>query len=264
MVDLLLAASAGVAAGALNTVVGSGTLITFPLLLALGLPPVSANVTNTLGLVPGSLSGAWGYRRELAGQQARLVRLVPASLLGGAVGAGLLLVLPEQVFGAVVPVLIGLAVVLVVVQPGLQRLLRRRRDDQAARDGSTVDTRGRHRDRYTAAWPLTAATGVYGGYFGAAQGVLLVAGLGSVLDDDLQRVNALKNVLAGAVNGVAAVVFVVVAAELIVWPIVVAVAAGSALGGVLGARIGRRLPDLLLRGVIVVVGVVAVAALVLA
>lgn len=259
--DLLLAALAGVAAGTINTIVGSGTLISFPLLLALGLPPVIANITNNLGLVPGSFSGAWGYRRELVGQRGRLVRLLPASVVGAATGAMLLLVLPESAFRAVVPVLIGIALVLVVVQPRLQRVLRRRRE-AAAEGGANLDAHGRHHDRFGAALPITALTGVYGGYFGAAQGVLLLGALGAVLDDDLQRINGLKNVLAGAVNAVAAVVFVVVAPELVEWTFVAALAAGALLGGVVGAKVGRRLPPLLLRGVILLVGLVAIVSLV--
>ena len=262
MLDLFLALLAGIAAGTINTIVGSGTLISFPLLLALGLPPVTANVTNNLGLVPGSFSGAWGYRRELRGQGRRIRTLLPASILGGALGAALLLVLPESAFRAVVPVLIAVALVLVVVQPRLQASLRRRRAAAADAGEATVDAAGRHADRYGLAWPITAVTGVYGGYFGAAQGVLLIGALGAVLDDDLQRLNGLKNLLAGSVNLVAAVVFVVVAPQLVAWPFVAAVAAGALLGGVLGARVGRRLPPLLLRGTIVAVGVVAIVALV--
>lgn len=263
MLDLLLALLAGVAAGGINAVVGSGTLISFPLLLALGLPPVSANITNNLGLVPGSFSGAWGYRRELRGQRRRILTLLPASVLGGVVGAGLLLVLPESAFRAVVPVLIAVALVLVLVQPRLQASLRRRRAAAAEAGEVAVDAAGRHADRYGLAWPITAATGVYGGYFGAAQGVLLIGALGAVLDDDLQRINGLKNLLAGSVNLVAAVVFVVVAPELVAWPFVAAVAAGALVGGALGAKAGRRLPPLLLRGIIVTVGVVAIVTLVL-
>lgn len=261
MLELLLAALAGVAAGTINTIVGSGTLISFPVLLALGLPPVSANVTNNVGLVPGSFSGAWGYRRELAGQRGRLLRLLPASVVGAVTGAVLLLVLPESAFRTVVPVLIGIALVMVVVQPRLQATLRRRREASAA-GGAALDARGRHHDRYGAAIPITALTGVYGGYFGAAQGILLIGALGVVLDEDLQRLNGLKNVLAGAVNLVAAVVFVIVAPGLIVWELVAAVAVGALLGGILGARVGRRLPPLLLRGFIVVVGSVAIVSLV--
>ena len=263
MLELSLALLAGVVAGAINTIVGSGTLISFPLLLALGLPPVSANITNNIGLVPGSFSGAWGYRRELRGQRRRLLTLLPASVLGGSVGAGLLLVLPESAFQTVVPVLIGVALVLVVVQPRLQASLRRRRAAAVQAGDAVVDAGGRHADRYGLAWPITAATGVYGGYFGAAQGVLLIGALGAVLDDDLQRLNGLKNVLAGAVNLVAAIVFLVVAPQLVAWPFVAAVAVGALLGGVLGARVGRRLPSPLLRGIVVTVGLVAIVSLVL-
>ena len=191
-VEALLVLAAGVAAGTINTIVGSGTLITFPTLLAVGLNPVVANVSNTIGLVPGSLSGAIGYRRELTGQRSRLLRLAPASAAGGLVGGVLLLVLPGEAFAAVVPVLIGLGCVLVAVQPWLARRLAE--DDPATRPphGSVLMV------------ALVFATGVYGGYFGAAQGVLLVAIMGLLLDEHLQRINATKNVLALLVNAVAA------------------------------------------------------------
>jgi uncharacterized membrane protein YfcA len=236
---------AGVAAGTINTVVGSGTLITFPTLLAFGVPPVVANVSNNVGLVPGALSGAIGYRRELAGQRARLVRLGSASLLGGLTGAVLLLVLPSSAFDAVVPALIALGVVLVVLGPGIQRRVAVR---AAERGGH-----GEHGAPWV--WPAVAGAGVYGGYFGAAQGVLLLAVLGIGVDDSLQRHNATKNVLALLVNGVAAVVFVLAAD--VDWAIAGLVAAGAVVGGQVGAGVGRRLPPTVLRGVIVVVGVVA-------
>jgi uncharacterized protein len=244
MVALLLA---GVAAGTINTVVGSGTLITFPTLLALGVPPVTANVSNNVGLVPGSLSGAIGYRRELVGQRSRLLRLGSASLLGGSVGAVLLLVLPASTFDAVVPVLIGLGCVLVVVQPRVSAWVARR-----------AETRGReiHSGGAWWVWALVAVTGVYGGYFGAAQGVLLMAVLGVGLQETMQRNNATKNVLALLVNSVAAIVFLV-AAE-IDWRAAGLIAVGAVVGGQIGATVGRRLPPTVLRGVIVVVGVVAV------
>lgn len=236
---------AGVAAGTINTVVGSGTLITFPTLLAVGLSPVTANVSNTVGLVFGSLSGAWGYRAELVGQRSRMLRLASASFLGGLVGAVLLLVLPSSAFDAIVPVLILLGVVLVILGPRISRTVAAR---HAARGGLP-----HHGAAWV--WPAVGAAGVYGGYFGAAQGVLLMAILGIGVDDTLQRHNATKNVLAAIVNGVAAVLFMVVAD--VDWRAAALVAVGSVVGGQIGATVGRRLPPALLRAVIVVVGVVA-------
>ncbi len=242
-VDAVLIVLAGVGAGTINTIVGSGSLITFPVLLALGYSPVVANVTNTVGIFPGSLSGAIGYRRELAGQRARMIRFGVISAIGGATGAVLLLALPEAVFDAVVPAIIALAVILVLIQPRLRGWL-------AARQRETKDYRGR--TTQTAVY----ASGIYGGYFGAAQGVLLIGILGSGLNETLQRVNALKNVLAMIVNLVAAVIFVFVAA--VAWGPALLIAAGSIVGGQIGAGVGRRLPAPVLRGVIVVIGVVAI------
>ena len=240
-------ALAGLGAGTINTVVGSGTLITFPALLAVGYPPVLANVSNTVGLVPGTLSGAVGYRAELAGQGRRLVRLGTASLLGGATGALLLLTLPQRAFQAIVPALIGLACVLVVVQPKLTGLLR-------TRDG------GHRAGARPVLYGAIFAAGVYGGYFGAAQGVLLIAVLGLLLDEHLQRINAAKNVLSLVVNAVAAMVFIAVTD--VSWLAVGLIAAGSTVGGQVGALVGRRIPPAVLRGVIVLVGVVAIVGLV--
>ncbi|HSK25889.1 MAG TPA: sulfite exporter TauE/SafE family protein [Jiangellales bacterium] len=235
---------AGLAAGTVNTVVGSGSLITFPTLLAVGLPPVAANVSNTVGLVPGSVTGALGYRAELAGQRTRLLRLGSATVLGALTGAALLLVLPAAVFGAVVPVLVVLACVLVAVQPWL---VRRLGDRPRRHHGGPV------------AWVLVLATGVYGGYFGAAQGIMLIAVLGLTLDEGIQRVNAAKNVLAGLANLAAGLVFLLVAP--VDWAAAALVALGAAAGGVLGARVGRRLPPLVLRVVVVLVGLAALVAL---
>ncbi|MGK4580433.1 sulfite exporter TauE/SafE family protein [Kitasatospora sp. HPMI-4] len=243
----LLVLVAGLGAGTINTVVGSGTLITFPVLLALGLPPVTANVSNTLGLVPGALSGAIGYRRELTGQAPRLRRLGAAALLGGLLGAYLLVRLPGSAFKAIVPVLILLALVLVVVQPRVARAMAARRRGEAAAEAGPLLLAG------------VFLTGVYGGYFGAAQGVLLIALMGMLLDDGMQRINAAKNVLALIVNGVAAVFFLLTSH--IDWTVVLLIAAGSVLGGQLGARIGRRLAPPVLRGIIVAVGLVAVGRL---
>jgi uncharacterized protein len=248
---MVLVALAGVAAGTINAVVGSGTLITFPTLLAFGVPPVTANVSNNVGLVPGSLSGAIGYRRELAGQRARLMRLGVASLLGGTLGALLLLWLPSSAFDAIVPALILLGVVLVIFGPRIQRGV-------AAR----AEARGGIPDHGVWwVWPAVAAAGVYGGYFGAAQGVLLMAILGIGVADTMQRHTATKNVLAFIVNLVAAVVFIAVAD--IDWVVAGLIALGSVVGGQLGATVGRRLPPALMRGVIAVVGLTALAVMLL-
>lgn len=244
--DAVLVIAAGFAAGTINTVVGSGSLITFPTLLALGVPPVVANVSNTVGLVPGSVTGAWGYRRELAGQRQRLVRLGAAAAAGAVIGAVLLLRLPESVFESVVPVLIGLACVLVVAQPWLVRRLGER-------------VRPAHGSWLVVV--LIFAAAVYGGYFGAAQGVLMIAVMGLGLNETLQRMNAAKNVLAGLVNLVAGLVFVVVAD--VDWRIAGLIAAGAFLGGLAGARLGRSLPPWVLRAAVVAIGVIAVVSLLL-
>jgi len=229
-------------------VVGSGTLVTFPVLLAVGYPPVVANVSNTVGLVPGSVSGAIGYREELAGQRQRVLRLGVASLLGGITGAVLLLTLPESAFEAIVPVLIAIALVLVVLQPRLSRMVAARRTAARPHGGPLL-------------WTGIYGTGVYGGYFGAAQGIILLALMGiAIPDEDLQRLNALKNVLAAIVNGVAAVVFIAVAE--VAWAPALILAVGAAVGGQIGAKVGRRLSPALLRGVIVVVGVAAIVQIV--
>jgi hypothetical protein len=241
--------AAGVAAGIINTVVGSGTLITFPVLLAVGYPPLTANVSNGLGLVPGSLFGAIGYRAELAGQRGRVLRFGVASTVGAVAGAILLLILPAKAFNAVVPVLIVLALVLVVAQPWLSRQIAARRVD------------GEHHPDQWWLWLGVLATGVYGGYFGAAQGVLLLGIMGVALAEPLQRVNAVKNVLAMLANLASGLVFVFVAH--VSWIVVVLIAIGSGIGGVIGARIGRKLSPVVLRGAIVVIGLAALGKLLL-
>jgi uncharacterized membrane protein YfcA len=230
---------AGLAAGTINTIVGSGSLISFPTLLALGYEPVVANVSNTIGLVPGSVSGTVGYRRELRGQRARIRALAAASVAGGLTGGILLLILPGSVFREVVPILILVACVLVAFQP---RLARR----AAERSGP------RHEHGGPLLLLTIFATGIYGGYFGAAQGIILIALLGIFLDDSIQRLNAAKNLLAALVNGVAAVLFIVAAD--VAWGAALVLAVGATLGGQLGATIGRRIPAPLLRIVIIVVG----------
>ena len=236
---------AGMAAGTINVVVGSGTLITFPTLLAFGVPPVTANVSNTIGLVPGVASGVVGYRRELRGQRARAIRLGSASIAGGIVGAVLLLSLPAGAFSAIVPALIVVGLVLVVLQPRISSWV----------DARHEGARGEFGPWWV--WPAVFGTGMYGGYFGAAQGVILMGLLGIGIADTLQRLNGLKNVLAGLVNGVAGLIFVFVAD--VDWTVVALIAAGSVVGGQIGATVGRRLSPTVLRIVIVVVGLVALA-----
>jgi uncharacterized membrane protein YfcA len=257
--ELVVVALAGGAAGFVNAVAGSGTLITFPTLLAFGVPPVTANVSNNVGLVPGAVSGALGSRPELTGQRQRVRRLVSAALVGGVVGAVLLLVLPTGAFDAIVPVLIGLGVLLVACQPLITRRAvtpagssRHSGRSETASVVEPVETR----DAWWL-WPVVALTGVYGGYFGAAQGILLIAVLGLGTADTLLRTNALKNVLAGLVNGVAAVVFVVFAD--VDWTIAVLIAIGSSIGAQVGIRTGRRVPSYVLRGFVIVVGLAALA-----
>jgi uncharacterized membrane protein YfcA len=235
---------AGVFAGGINTVVGSGTLVTFPVLLAVGYPPVVANVSNSLGLVPGSLSGAWGYREELKGQKSRIAKLLPASILGGIVGAILLVTLPAGAFKAIVPVLIVIALVLVVIQPWLNRKLSHRRSDG---DGGVL------------LWIGVFAAGIYGGYFGAAQGVLVMGIMGVLVNEHLQRMNALKNLLTAFVNLVAGILFIFIAH--VAWLPVLLLALGSVVGGQIGAKVGRKLPATALRAIIVVVGFAAIAKL---
>ncbi|WP_309096032.1 sulfite exporter TauE/SafE family protein [Streptomyces sp.] len=249
--EMVAVLAAGTGAGAVNAVVGSGTLITFPVLLATGLPPVTATVSNGLGLVPGSVSAIIGYREELRGQGRRAVVLGIGAVLGGLAGAVLLLTLPASAFERIVPVLVGLALVLVACQPLIARRVRRRRraGSRSRRDGGPLLFTG-----------LTLAS-VYGGYFSAAQGIIYVSLMGMLLDDTLQRLNAVKNVLAALVNTVAAVVFLFFAE--FDWTAVVLIAAGSALGGLIGARTGRRFSPAVLRALIVSVGTLALVHLVL-
>jgi len=239
--------AAGIAAGAINTVVGSGTLITFPILLAFGYRPVTANVSNTVGLVPGAVSGAAGYRRELAGQRERVLAAGGAAVCGGTVGSVLLLVLPESAFKAIVPFFIALALVLIVLQKQITRAVGDHRRGQG--------------ERVSAGTLLGIfCCGIYGGYFGAAQGILVLAVLGFGIDDKLQRLNAVKVITTGLANLVAGVVFVIAAH--VAWDVAGLIAAGSLIGGVIGARFGRVLPPAALRALIVIVGVTAIVRLV--
>lgn len=238
---------AGVAAGGINAVAGSGTLFTFPVLLALGYPPITATVSNSIGLAPGTLSGTIAYRRELAGQKARLIRFGTMSFFGAMTGAMLLIYLPSGVFESVVPFMIGGACVLIILQPRITKWARSRKP--ASKNGGPWMPAGAY------------AAGTYGGYFAAAQGIILISLLGATLDDDLQRLNALKNALATIANSTAAVFYIVLASP--AWPVVGLLAAGTIAGGYLGANFGRKLSPTALRVVLIIVGLTAAAQLVM-
>ena len=253
---MILIALAGVGAGAINAVVGSGTLITFPTLVALGYPPVTATMSNAVGLVAGGVSGTWGYRRELRGQWDRLRWQIPASLIGAGLGSWLLLHLPEKVFEKVVPVLLVLALGLVVVGPRIQEWARRRAE-KSGRSPEHVSGR-----RMAALVFGTFVIGIYGGYFTAAQGIMLIAAMSALLPEDMQRMNAAKNLLSLLVNIVAAVAYTVVAFDRISWAAAGLIAVGSLIGGFLGAHYGRRLSPNALRAAIVVVGAIGLYRLV--
>jgi uncharacterized membrane protein YfcA len=232
--EALAVLAAGATAGFVNTIVGSGSLVTFPVLLAVGYPSVTANVSNTIGLVFGGISGIYGYRRELRGQARRATTLGTGTTLGAITGGALLLALPSSVFDAVVPALILLAVALMAFRP---------KPTQATRNHTVV------------AAVAAFLTGIYGGYFGAAQGVILLAVLRLCFTDDLQRLNGLKNVLAGLANAAAALLFVLFAPH-IAWSAVALIAVGSIAGAQVGARVGRKLPEEVLRRVVIVVGTI--------
>ena len=243
-VTLVWLACAGFAGGFINAAVGAGTLITYPALLAAGIPPIAANGTNTTGLSPGSFASAWAYRAELRDRMVRLRWPLVASVTGAAIGATLVVSLPSEVFVIIVPWLVGAATILIAVQPMLARKIGEQRN------------RGAH-----SVWPWTGLIGVYGGYFGAAQGIMLMAALGLVYDSDTQRANGAKNILASVANITAAVVFAIHGE--VVWLAALALAFGSIPGGYVGGRIARRLPGQLLRGLVVLIGIGATLYLVL-
>jgi uncharacterized membrane protein YfcA len=240
---------AGLWAGTINSVVGSGTLVTFPVLIALGTAPVTASISNAMGLVAGNAAGAWGYRKELAGRGRQLLRLLPASLLGGITGAWLLLHLPEMVFHYAAPALIVLALLMVVFQPRLQQWVRNREEnpEHAIRD----------KGHGLVLIVLVYLAGVYGGYFVAAQGILLVGILGVFMTGTIQNANAMKNILVLGVNIVAAASYLLFAFGRINWTVVGIIAVSSLIGGVIGSKVGRRLSPAVLRGVIFALGLVA-------
>ncbi len=238
--DVAVALTGGLIAGTMNSVVGAGSLVSFPLLLAIGIPPVTANASNTVGLLPGSLGAVGGYRQELLARRPVLYRLGAVAAVGGIIGASLLLVLPAESFERAVPLLLLLAAALTAVQPRVNAWLERR---------------GGHRRAW---WLLVLGvglTGIYGGYFGAAQGVILLALIGALYEPDVQEANALKNALALVANFVAAVLFI--ATGHVDWAVALSVGGGSVIGGVLGVRVARRLPPAAFRWFAVVVAVVA-------
>ncbi|KIC63103.1 sulfite exporter TauE/SafE family protein [Pseudarthrobacter phenanthrenivorans] len=245
---------AGLWAGTINAVVGSGTLVTFPVLIALGVAPVVASMSNAMGLVAGTAAGAFGYRRELAGRGRQVLRLLPASVLGGVSGAWLLLHLPEKVFHYVAPVLLVLALLMVVFQPRLQDWVRNREanPEHAVRDK-------RHGVLLVV---LVYLAGVYGGYFVAAQGILLVGILGVFLTGTIQNANAMKNILVLGVNMVAAISYLLFAFDRINWLVVLLIAVSSTIGGILGSKVGRKLSPRVLRAVIFSLGIVALGVMI--
>lgn len=237
---------AGLLAGIINTVVGSGTLVTFPILLGAGIPPVAANVANNIGLAPGSLSGAVGYRHSLTMRLRPLLGLCAAALLGGSTGAALLAALPATWFQQVAPFLVGAAVVLVIVEPAIKKRL--------------PVAPGRARRGPGWLLPVTVfATSVYGGYFGAGQGVILLAAMTLLMIESLHEVNAVKNVLQAVDNLTSAAVFASVAH--VEWPVVGLLALGAVAGGQIGGRYGQRLPPVALRAFTVVIGIVGIVQL---
>jgi uncharacterized protein len=242
----LVLVAAGLAAGTASAMAGGASIITFPVLLAMGVPPLTANVTNTVGLSPIVVGAGFSAVPELRGQRARLTTLALPSLVGAITGSILLLTTPSEVFEAIVPALIAVSCVLMLLQPWLVR--------------HTLRGRG-ERGRRWVAQGSTFVVGMYTGYFGAASGVLFLALVGLVSVASLHELNAAKNMLVGLANAVATAVFVVVAP--VRWPMALALAAGSVVGGGVGMRLARRVPAPHLRAGIAVVGLVVAVRLAL-
>ena len=249
LLESILLFFAGVGAGMINSVVGSGSLLTFPTMIAIGFPPVVANITGNVGVLPGSFAGAFAYRKFFAGSGKHLIITALFSAVGGAMGAVLILSLPPEIFSAIVPILIGLAVLLVIFGPTIKKAVLKK-----SHDIEKPDSR----------FPLyitTALTGVYGGYFGAGQGIILLSFLSLMIRGGIQRANAYKNVLAGAGNLAATVVFLFFAD--IAWNAAILIMIGSLIGGIIGGRYGQRIPELAYRIFIVTIGIVAITYFVL-
>ncbi len=252
----ILAALAGVAAGMVNALAGGGSLISFPTLMALGLPPLLANLTNTVALTPGYAGAAWAQRQDLAGQGQRIRRLVPAASLGGVLGAGLLLRSDERLFAALVPWLILFGSALLALQPSLRRRLRSASTAPPAGQRQNVrlpEPTGRLHGP-TDGWLIgaVALAAVYGGYFGAGLSVILLAVLGLAFDDSLTRLNGLKQLLSLATNLCAALVLV--ASGRVHWPVALIVGLAAILGGALGGALAHRIPGEALRWLVVGLG----------
>jgi uncharacterized protein len=242
-INLVLVGLAAVAAGAINALAGGGTLITFPALVAVGLPAVAANITNTVALCPGYVGGTLAQRKDLKGQEKRLWYLIPAGVIGGLIGGILLLQTGEKLFRGLVPWLILGASVLLAVQDPVKSWLTRRRAERTGDDSH---------ERWSAL-PVGVAA-IYGGYFGAGLSVIVLAALGLTFDDSLTRLNALKQLIGFCVN-VAAAVFFLFSGK-VVWIAALVMAVGALAGGVLGGRLASRVKPQTLRWVVVTIGVV--------
>ncbi len=250
LVSSTIAFLAACLAGAVNAVAGGGSLISFPTLVWLGLPSITANATNTVAMWPGSMASGWGYRRELSTTERRMYVLILPSVAGGLLGALLLRLTPGQLFDRLVPVLILFATCLFMAQEPVQRLFNR----------STLEHRGA---RWLAGGILFQfLVGIYGGYFGAGIGILMLAALSIMGHDDIHQMNGFKNLLATFVNGIAALYFIWMG--MVSWPDAAIMAAGAVVGGVGGAGIARRLGQQTVRRIVVAVGFSMAAGLMLA
>lgn len=237
--DDLAIAGVGVLAGAVNTIAGAGSLITFPVLVALGLSPLSANVTNDIGIIPGNLSGVWGLRSQLQGQRQRAIELGAVAAVGSLAGGVLLLALPSHSFTLAVPALVAIASLLTLFQPTV---------------AERVKQAGAHESKLALGVAVTLVA-LYGGYFGPGIGVLFIAALGIFIADSLPRLNAVKNILSAIANGGAGILFAFVAP--VRWWVVLILAVSSTVGGPLGARLSLIIPPRILRPVIGILGLVA-------
>ncbi|WP_116807657.1 sulfite exporter TauE/SafE family protein [Steroidobacter cummioxidans] len=240
--DLLIAALAAVGAGAVNALAGGGTLISFPVLVALGVPPVASNITNAVALCPGYFGATLAQLPNLKGQRAQLMLLVPIAVVGGLAGGMILLRTGERTFTALVPWMILAASLLLAVQEPLKKFVIKRLSNSSRK----------HHTVAFSALPIAAAA-IYGGFFSAGMSVLLLAVLGLTLDDSLTRLNALKQVLAFSVNVAAAVFFLF--SDQVVWIAAAVMAVGALIGGAIGGKLAGKLPPAVLRWVVVVAGI---------